>query len=156
VEVSVAANAADLSTTKDGRISLQLANAAFDDHGIAQNAKRYPSVEEGARYIATVKSGALISELPRLVHAGRGTPPWVMSWIFSQADAADQRSRTSVFGASKASFVARPVPETTVEGDTLLDVAEQRDAPSIPVIIKRRASALQINDVLLFLSQKRG
>lgn len=135
VEVSVAANAADLEITTDGRLDLQSVSAAFNDHGIAQNSRRYPSVEDGARLVAKVNAGARISKLPRLVHAGRGTPPWIMSWVFEQTDAAGQRSRTSVFGASKMSLISRPLAETTAESDTLLDIADQPDHPSIPVII---------------------
>lgn len=156
VEVSVAANAADLAITDDGRLDLQSVNAAFNDHGIAQNSRQYPSVEDGARFLASVRTGLRISALPRLVHAGRGTPPWIMSWVFEQADATAQGSRTSVFGASKMSLIARPLAETTAESDTLFDIADQPDRPSIPVIITRRATALQISDVVLFLSQNRG
>ena len=156
VEVSVAANAADLAIADDGRLDLQSVHAALNDHGIAQNSRQYPSVEDGARFLANAKTGARIAALPRLVHAGRGTPPWIMSWVFEQADAAAQRSRTSVFGASKMSLIARPLAETTAESDTLVDIADQPGRPSIPVIIKRRATALQISDVVLFLSQNRG
>lgn len=156
MEVSVAANAAGIANAKDGRLELQSVNAAFNDHGIAQNSRQYPSVEDGARFVVGIMAGAQISELPRLVHAGRGTPPWIMSWVFEQTDAVGQHIRTSVFGASKMSLIARPLAETAAESDTLLDIAGQRDGPSIPVIIKRRANALQISDVVLFLSQDRG
>lgn len=158
VEVSVAANATNITVERDGRLDGRTVNAAFDDHGIAQNSKQYPSVEDGARHVATMNArpGELIAELPRIIHAGRGTAPWIVSWIYTQTDAAAVRSRVSVFGASKTSLIARPVFDTTAESDTLVDVAQVQGGASIPVVIKRRGNAIQVSDVLLFLSQPRG
>ena len=158
VEVSVAANATNISVGRDGRLDGQSLNAAFDDHGIAQNSKQYPSVEDGARHVATVsvRPGALIAEIPRIIHAGRGTAPWMVSWIFTQSDAAAVRSRVSVFGASKTSLISRPVADITAESDTLVDISPVPGGGSISVVIKRRANALQVSDVLLFLTQPKG
>jgi hypothetical protein len=158
VEVSVAANATTASVGKDGRLDGESVNAAFNDHGIAQNSKQYPSVEDGARHVATAnaRAGSRIAELPKITRAGRGTPPWIVSWIFTQTDAAAVRSRVSVFGASKTALITRPVQDITAESDTLVDVSPAQNGTSIPVVIKRRANALQISDVLLFLSQPRG
>lgn len=158
VEVSVAASAADIAVMANGRLDGQAVHAAFDDHGIAQSSKQYPSVEDGARFVATstVNSGALIAEVPEIIHAGRGTAPWVVSWIFTQTAAASVRSRITVFGASKRSLIARPISDSTAESDTLVDFSPDQGGASIPVVISRRASALQVSDVILFLSQPRG
>ena len=141
VEISVAANARNITVNDMGRLTSAPNSSAFQDRGVPQATSPYASVEAAAALVAANGAGR-ISQLPRLIHVGQLFSSRAVSYRFLQTASNGSRTETVVFGTSADDLRIRPERAVGAEVDMLGDVNPLGGRLPLPVLMTRRVDAL--------------
>lgn len=141
VEISVAANARNITVDDAGRLTSAPNSTVFQVQGVPQATSPYGSVEDAAALVAANGAGR-ISQPPRLIHVGLLFHSRAVSYRFVQTATNGTRTETVVFGATRDDIRIRTERAAGAEVDTLGEAPPAGGRLPVPVLMTRRVDAL--------------